>query len=330
MNQETNKNQNTNEEPDGNQTTDEESGDDVPDPSRRKKTKSTSKQRGNGTESEDSHDEGYESATFSEEALSGFGTNAKTDCITVGKTKKDLYINGYGRKHARIYKIEDQPRFNCNEDELPVINDFNVQLGMRKNKAGQFIYTKRHIVDVYGVAFEDDVQNGVYGPDVLDPAEKGDQRWSPMYVWIAWRDPDDPKVVTRTWETRTTARRLWRGKADMMLYLAAWEADKRYNDSGVRSMSRDVTPGLIRNYIAEQRQLSPDIEPPRQSSVLPDDIMPSIEIGSKQHQSHSRGIKAQPQRASKSSRSLPPEQRFAQMFMAAFETTLSRMMGMRV
>ncbi|KAJ4136640.1 hypothetical protein NW765_017756 [Fusarium oxysporum] len=149
-------------------------------PSSQKTAKPTKRQRVDTPESEASEDEETdESVTIDEEALSGFGTDVKTDCITVGKTTKDVYINAYGRKGARIYKIEDQPDCDCDVDELPVINGHKKQLGMLiYEDTGKYKYTRRHVAAVYGIAFQDDIENGVYGPSSLDPAEKGDRRWA--------------------------------------------------------------------------------------------------------------------------------------------------------
>jgi hypothetical protein len=291
-------NKSSDEETYSNASADEESDDDFQDPSPRsssqKSKKPTRRQRWNDTESVTS----VEDEMIDEEALSGFGTNVKTGCTTVGRTKRDIYINGYGDKGSRIYKLEDQPHHGCKVDNLDVINASKMQLGMLKDEETEkWIYTRRHVAAVYGVAFQDDIENGVYGPESLNPNHKNDRRWSDMYVWIGWRDPVNPKIVNRSWETRTTARRLWRKKTDMMLYLAAWEAEKRYNEykeSGVRATSRDVTPGLIQNYIAQQRELSVPLEIPRQPSVPGETVMPSIETDNTQNRPRGANIQNQP------------------------------------
>ncbi|KAL7754813.1 hypothetical protein ACKLNR_015153 [Fusarium oxysporum f. sp. zingiberi] len=296
-------------------------------PSSQKTAKPTRRQRVDTPESEASEDEETdESVTIDEEALSGFGTDVKTDCITVGKTTKDVYINAYGRKGARIYKIEDQPDCDCDVDELPVINGHKKQLGMLiYEDTGKYKYTRRHVAAVYGIAFQDDIENGVYGPSSLDPAEKGDRRWADMYVWIGWRDPNNSKKVTRSWETRTTARRLWRKKTDMMLYLAAWEADKRYNDSGVRATSRKVTPSLIQNYIRQQREESLEVDIPRQPSVSRESIMPSIETSGTQNQPQRVSIRKQPQQASRVSSNPPTAQEKLTEILQSLQQMLSQM-----
>ncbi|KAF4338873.1 hypothetical protein FBEOM_7224 [Fusarium beomiforme] len=304
-----------------------------PSSEKKKKTKTTDRQRGNVTESEVSGgEEADKSVTINEEALSLFGTAArKTDCITLGKTKKDVYINAYGRKGARIYKIEDQPDSKCNVKELPEINGFGKQLGMLKDATGKYIYTRRHVAAVYGIAFQDDVENGVYGPDSLDPAEKGDRRWADMYVWIGWRNPDKPDMETRSWETRTTARRLWRKKTDMMIFMAAWEADKRYNDSGERAMSREVTPSLIQNYISQQREESVEPDLPRQPSVPSESIRPSIETSSIQNQPQRVSIRKQPKRAGRASSNLPSEREQLAEILKSLQQVLSQMsIGSRI
>lgn len=301
---------------DDNQTGDEESDSDssiqASRPGSPTRTEPTNRESGNETE---------------EQGLLGFGTKPNTGCVTVGKTTKDKFINGYGKAGFRIYKIEHQPSYNCDTDKLSVINGFGKQLGMlRDQRTGKYKYNSRNCVDIFRVAIKDNVADGLYGPESLDPDTKGDRRWTDVYIWVGWRDPADQEVVRYSWETRTTARRLWgQEEADRNIYNAAWRAHMLFTENAGPQLSRDETPGLLQEYIQQQRQQSAALDPIRQSSVTSDIIRPSIEIGSDQNQSHGRGIRSQPNRAGGASMFSFDEQRELKNTLVLIQQALSRM-----
>ncbi|KAM0293725.1 hypothetical protein ACHAPM_011511 [Fusarium culmorum] len=307
------------EERDGNETTDDESEGEFQGPAPR----STTRKREQWKEIETEASEDAE--TIDQEALYGFGTNAKTGCETVGRTTRDRFINAYGDKQHRIYKLEDFPHYGCVVKNVKVINDEGKQLGMKKD-GKNWVYTRRHVAGVYGIAFQDDVIAKRYGPSALDPDLHSDRPWMTTYIWVGWRDPKDQNIVQRSWETRTTARRIWGKKTDMMIFNGACEADMRYNSTGQRVMSRDGTPGLIQEYIARQREESVAFDVPRQPSVPVESITPSIETDSIQNRPNRPGVRNQRSQATTSFNNQVTGQREIIQYLETMQQSLMQLM----
>ncbi|PCD24115.1 hypothetical protein FGRA07_11391 [Fusarium graminearum] len=251
----------------------------------RKRQETPKRPRWNDRETDDKDDP----EIIDPEALNGFSANGKKDCTTVGRTTKNRYINAYGRKHHCIYKLEDFPQSGCEVDKLPVINGYGKQLGPKKN-GGKWVYGPQHVAGVYGIAYQDNVEDDIIGVAALDPKTNNKSPWTTTYILVGWRDPNDQNIVTRCWETRTTARRLWKTRADKLIYNGACQAQMRYENARQGVISRDITPDLIQKYIAQQREESVGLDVYRQPSVPIESITPSIETDSIRNRPNRRGV----------------------------------------
>ncbi|KAH7363639.1 hypothetical protein B0T11DRAFT_298873 [Plectosphaerella cucumerina] len=109
-----------------------------------------------------------------------------------------------------------------------------------KNDEDPHKYTKRHIIGVWGVAWE--CPDGcAHDLDLINP-DVGTGRWPATFVLVMWDIDGEQK---KAWETRTTLRNRWTKKgADAAIYAAACEAEDRYIEAttGTRPATRISAP----------------------------------------------------------------------------------------
>ncbi|KAM0278408.1 hypothetical protein ACHAQH_005163 [Verticillium albo-atrum] len=171
-----------------------------------------------------------------------------------------FYINRHGKKGASKYRLESlaesaeyEDREKNDEDPHKVTNSEN-RYGDKKLPNGKWKYTKRHIIGIWGVAWECPVGCGdnldLINPDVVD-------KWPTTYVLIMWDIEGQRKKV---WETRSSLRSRWTKKgADAAIYEAACEAEDRYTEAetGARpASSRSPSHGLAETATARFRAQS--------------------------------------------------------------------------
>ncbi|KAM0321856.1 hypothetical protein ACHAQA_009861 [Verticillium albo-atrum] len=171
-----------------------------------------------------------------------------------------FYINRHGKKGASKYRLESlaesaeyEDREKNEEDPHKVTNSEN-RYGDKKLPNGKWKYTKRHIIGIWGVAWECPVGRGddldLINPDVVD-------KWPTTYVLIMW-DIDGQRE--KVWETRSSLRSRWTKKgADAAIYEAACEAEDRYTEAetGARpASSRSPSHGLAETATARFRAQS--------------------------------------------------------------------------
>ncbi|KAM0321480.1 hypothetical protein ACHAQA_010094 [Verticillium albo-atrum] len=171
-----------------------------------------------------------------------------------------FYINRHGKKGASKYRLESlaesaeyEDREKNEEDPHKVTNSEN-RYGDKKLPNGKWKYTKRHIIGIWGVAWECPVGCGddlnLINPDVVD-------KWPTTYVLIMW-DIDGQRE--KVWETRSSLRSRWTKKgADAAIYEAACEAEDRYTEAetGARpASSRSPSHGLAETATARFRAQS--------------------------------------------------------------------------
>ncbi|KAM0274361.1 hypothetical protein ACHAQH_007927 [Verticillium albo-atrum] len=178
-----------------------------------------------------------------------------------GKTGT-FYINRHGKKGASKYRLESlaesaeyEDREKNDEDPHKVTNSEN-RYGDKKLPNGKWKYTKRHIIGIWGVAWEcpvgckDDLD--LINPDEVD-------KWPTTYVLIMWDIGGERKKV---WETRSSLRSRWTKKgADAAIYEAACEAEDRHMEAetGMRpASSRSPSHGLAETTTARFRAQSHD------------------------------------------------------------------------
>ncbi|KAM0272844.1 hypothetical protein ACHAQH_008558 [Verticillium albo-atrum] len=178
-----------------------------------------------------------------------------------GKTGT-FYINRHGKKGASKYRLESlaesaeyEDREKNDEDPHKITNSEN-RYGDKKLSNGRWKYTKRHIIGIWGVAWEcpvgckDDL-------DLINPAEV--DKWPTTYVLIMWDIGGERKKV---WETRSSLRNRWTKKgADSAIYEAACEAEDRHieAETGMRpASSRSPSHGLAEAATSRFRAQSHD------------------------------------------------------------------------
>ncbi|KAM0321510.1 hypothetical protein ACHAQA_010078 [Verticillium albo-atrum] len=170
-----------------------------------------------------------------------------------------FYINRQGKKGASKYRLESlaesaeyEDREKNDEDPHKVTNSEN-RYGDKKLPNGKWKYTKRHIIGIWGVAWEcpvgcmDDLD--LINPDQVD-------KWPTTYVLIMWDIGGERKKV---WETRSSLRSRWTKKgADAAIYEAACEAEDRHIEAETgmrpassRSPSRDLAETTTARFRAQ-------------------------------------------------------------------------------
>ncbi|EGY20839.1 uncharacterized protein VDAG_02363 [Verticillium dahliae VdLs.17] len=173
-----------------------------------------------------------------------------------GKTGT-FYINRHGKRGASKYRLESlaesaeyEEREKNDEDPHKVTNSEN-RYGDKKLPNGKWKYTKRHIIGIWGVAWE--CPRGLWGGSRSDIVDK----WPTTYVLIMWDIEGERKKV---WETRSSLRSRWTKKgADAAIYEAACEAEDRHTEAetGMRpASSRSPSHGLAETATARFRAQS--------------------------------------------------------------------------
>lgn len=159
-----------------------------------------------------------------------------TDGVVVARQKigqRQLVVIQYGPINSAKYRWESA-------SEAPFFDDSNVpDLTRLENKPGEikqwvvdrydYIRTSRHVVAIQGVAFPEPNQ-GEYLLDRFDPDLKGKgDRYQNIKIKVKWKVDG---ITSKSWETRTTIRRLWGKKAnaaDRAIFIAAKDQEERYN-----------------------------------------------------------------------------------------------------
>ncbi|KAH7363647.1 hypothetical protein B0T11DRAFT_282976 [Plectosphaerella cucumerina] len=176
-----------------------------------------------------------------------------------------LFINMYGKKSAARYRLEEwacTPEYENaveagTKDNENFSNSHN-RYGDQKQQNGKWMYTRRHILGLFGVAWRG---SNAHGQDVedLNPAQLKLQNksWRDVNtkVLVAWQIGDE---VKKTWETRSCLRNRWKD-ADEIIYQAAKEAEARYDEArtGTRqAYSRSPSKGLASTDVDKHRAQS--------------------------------------------------------------------------
>jgi hypothetical protein len=188
------------------------------------------------------------------------------DVATVGWASgiSTRYINMYGKKSAARYRLEgsaSSAEYEAKQPSSEQVNNHHNRYGDRRHLDNKFEFTKRHILAIFGVAWEgagtDEFEDDL---DYIDPdLHKGPgNKWPTTYVLIAWKVGDETK---KSWEPRQTLRARWGKKdADKAIFDAACEAESRY--SGAKTGERNATSrspsvGLVGETTQRFRQQSP-------------------------------------------------------------------------
>jgi hypothetical protein len=212
-----------------------------------------------------------DSAAFSDEEygkpLFSFpGIQPSDDATTVGWTsgRSTQFINMHGKKSRARYRLETSAYPLQYEDKLPpsenVSHPKNRYGDMRLDN-GKHKYTKRHVLQIFGVAYKS-TGTTVSSRDVesIRPKEGRSWRTTPTYVLIAWQVSDE--VVDKSWEPRSCLRRIYgTEKADDIIYQAAVKAEDRYEEAKTgrkKAYSRSPSRGLADEDVERERQKSLD------------------------------------------------------------------------
>ena len=160
-----------------------------------------------------------------------------------GGRGRDMVMVEWGPPNARVYKEISMkycpPPFS--KDSLPCLSDERV--GDQKHK-GVYEYGRGNRPILQGVAFAYP-STEEHPEKFLHPDTKG-KRYVPGSYLIKWTEGSG--MSFRTWETRTTVRRIWGGspkRADLAILEGFLKAQTRYNEwkKGQRgSEDRSPTP----------------------------------------------------------------------------------------
>jgi len=190
------------------------------------------------------------------------GPQIGDDVTTVGWTggRSLLYINQHGPKNAARHRLEIFAESAEYEDSLPQdqkVSNIHNRYGDDRLTNGAFQYTKRHILAIYGVAWEGaGTGDPAHDLDLINP-NRVEKRWPITYVLIAW---DVDGTTRKAWEPRQALRARWKQKvADKAIFEAACEAEDRYQEvlSGKRvASSRSPSVGLVRDTTRKYRDMS--------------------------------------------------------------------------
>ena len=210
-------------------------------------------------DSEDSEDSG-ERALYSFPGSAACDTKAKTVGWIAGRSKR--YINMFGKKSVARYRINSSAFPLQYEDDLK--NEENVSLtgnrhGDEKTPGGRFVYTKRHILGIWGVAWKGyELEPSWDDLDLINPAKERKSQRTIVYVLIEW-DMGNGETK-KTWETRSAMRARWGTKdADTGIFKAALEAEERFAEAEARQSigtSRSPSVGLRSQWTRQQREKS--------------------------------------------------------------------------
>jgi hypothetical protein len=182
----------------------------------------------------------------------------------------------HGKKSHARYRIEKDAYPADYEKSRPrdenVSNQHN-RMGDTRDDDGKPMYTKRHILHIWAVAWgtgrdasEDDL-------DAINPELVRNWRSVRTYVLIEWNVPDsNSNKNKRTWEPRSVLRRCYgRENADEIIFKAAVEAEDRFamaTSGRLTAYSRSPSAALVQESVGRYRQQSIDASPRRSSRSL--------------------------------------------------------------
>lgn len=136
----------------------------------------------------------------------------------------EVIINAYGPTNARIHRLEPGSEIF---DRVNVLN-----FSAPKNRHGEakpdgyYIRHGHEVKTIQGVAFR-----GMDKLESINPASHGAgrARYPETQVYVKWNINGE---TLKSWETRSTIRRLWKNKnkADKAIYAAATRAEQRYEE----------------------------------------------------------------------------------------------------
>lgn len=167
-----------------------------------------------------------------------------------------IAIVQYGPLNSAVYRREDVSQ----SDDLSQVHDYSdpkLRLGEQAAyEDGRKVWkvTRRNFISVQGVAFPD---TATYKD--LNPKRKKSQHWMHTDVFIKWKTDEG---IMKSWETRTTFRRVWgknKDDADDAIYRAAIWAEENFQEwkRGVRraaSRSPSQNPITAENNPANKKQ----------------------------------------------------------------------------
>lgn len=163
-----------------------------------------------------------------------------------GGRRGDTVIKRYGPKSHPIFRIENAFE-GFDPTIIPDITEPNYRIGeLKTNRTWSYDY--KHVDGIVAVAFKpkDDEEP----LDTIDPAwyaKNPKARYAETQVLIQWKEIDGWPPKPRTWETRTTARRVCpmrgkKGEADKMFFERAKQCEVRHAIwLGDKSKGRDST-----------------------------------------------------------------------------------------
>ncbi|KFA66736.1 hypothetical protein S40285_09490 [Stachybotrys chlorohalonatus IBT 40285] len=190
---------------------------------------------------------------------------ASKDGETVGwigrGTRSTKFINRYGKKSAAIYRLDKHAYSLDYEEDPPIDQCFSMtknRYGDKKTENDKLMYTRRHILDIFGIAWR------AAGPcpssqdlDLIDPSKGPNWREVPTKILIAWQVGGE---VKKTWETRQCLRIRWGVKeADEIIFKAAQKAQDRYDENQIGrrpAKSKSPSVGLVRGDVERHREQS--------------------------------------------------------------------------
>lgn len=193
------------------------------------------------------------------------GPKSTKDAETVGWTggRSTLFINRYGAKNAARYRLEkfaQPPEYEDDPPMLQMVTNPKNRLGDERLDNGKYKYTKRHILGIYGVAWNTLGAGGHRYNDVEEINPDLIEKWTKVrtYVLIAW-DVGGGETK-KCWEPRSTLRARWgKSEADIAIYNAAVEGEERYaavKTGKRRAASRSPSVGLAQRDVNKQRAKS--------------------------------------------------------------------------
>lgn len=159
---------------------------------------------------------------------------------------KKIGIVKYGPANASVFRRED----GVFAEGIKDISNPTSRLGEKVeyvHGVKKWAMTRRNVVSIQGIAFPEDCS-----VKDLSPSRKAGDRYVPTDVFIKWTDGKGN--FDKSWETRTTFRRVWgkQGKGpDYAIYEAAKFAESRFNEwkrGERRSASRSPTPAFFKSH----------------------------------------------------------------------------------
>lgn len=168
----------------------------------------------------------------------------------------------YGPLNSAIYRLEKSGDLAQPLDKKTTEDFTDNRLGDKKI-GKRWLYTRRHLISIQGVAFE---ENGFDDPlEELKPKyEDEKRRYRPLQIKVKWLIDG---LYHKSWETRTTVQRLMGSKksiGDKSIYVAALEQEERYKaflNGGRAGAERSPTPSPVLARMIAERSPTPVVDP---------------------------------------------------------------------